>query len=75
MSKHLNINENWKISENNYSCPYCNKIYTRKGICTHILRSHLNYNFSNGNHGKYNTQKFKNKISKKMIEINNKNRQ
>ncbi len=38
MSK-IKLNEDWKV-DNGYKCPYCEKIYTKKGICTHIWRTH-----------------------------------
>lgn len=35
------INENWLNKENGkYRCPHCEKEYTKKGISTHIWRSH-----------------------------------
>ncbi len=34
------IEDNWKINEIDYECPHCNKIYSKKGIATHIWRSH-----------------------------------
>lgn len=37
----LKISEEWKISENNYKCPYCSKNFSKMGIITHILRIHI----------------------------------
>lgn len=34
------IDENWKINDIDYKCPYCDKIYSKKGISTHIWRNH-----------------------------------
>jgi hypothetical protein len=36
----VKINDDWKNNENEYKCPYCNKIYTKKGICSHIILNH-----------------------------------
>lgn len=36
----MKINENWCIGDNKYECPKCKKIYSRKGIATHIWRNH-----------------------------------
>lgn len=36
----LSLNEDWKISDNEYKCPYCDKIYPKKGVITHIWRKH-----------------------------------
>lgn len=36
----IEIKEDWKISENLYKCPFCSKLYNKKGISTHIWRSH-----------------------------------
>lgn len=33
------INEDWKIGES-YKCPNCDKVYSKKGIATHIFRMH-----------------------------------
>lgn len=34
------IEEIWKTGYNDYKCPYCDKIYSKKGISTHIWRNH-----------------------------------
>lgn len=49
----LKIKEEWLNSKTKkYSCPYCNKEYSRKGICTHIWRSHGDgINFKKNNDG------------------------
>lgn len=36
----IKIDENWKLENGRYQCPFCNKNYTRNGIATHIFRSH-----------------------------------
>lgn len=36
----MKINEEWKIDDNQYKCPYCDKIYSKQGICSHIILSH-----------------------------------
>ena len=36
----MKLNEKWKISENEYECPYCHKTYTKHGICSHIICTH-----------------------------------
>jgi hypothetical protein len=37
-SNHLNIE--WKQENGLYKCPYCEKEYTKNGICTHIWKQH-----------------------------------
>lgn len=44
----IKINEKWKCNNEYYACPYCNKQYSRMGICSHIFRSHTE-------EGKYNS--------------------
>jgi hypothetical protein len=34
------IDPNWKISDNEYKCPHCDKIFCKMGISTHIWRKH-----------------------------------
>ena len=36
----MKINEEWKIDNNKYACPYCEKIFYRAGICSHIICKH-----------------------------------
>jgi hypothetical protein len=60
----MKLNNDWIIEENKYQCPYCKDIFTKKGICSHILRTHLNVKFGSGYNGHYNEKKFKDKISK-----------
>lgn len=36
----IKIDESWKQESGKYKCPYCDKEYTKKGICTHIWRKH-----------------------------------
>ena len=31
----LKVSEKWKKVEGKYKCPYCDKVYTKKGISTH----------------------------------------
>ena len=45
------IDEDWKQSSNRYKCPYCNKIYVKKGISTHIWRMHGDGKLHNPNKG------------------------
>ena len=37
---YIKLDNSWKVGDNQYKCPYCNKIY-KSGITTHILRKHL----------------------------------
>ena len=34
------VNESWKQNNDKYKCPYCDKEFTKKGICSHIWRLH-----------------------------------
>lgn len=36
----MKLNEEWKINENEYECPECHKIFTKSGICSHIICVH-----------------------------------
>lgn len=36
----IKIEESWKQENGKYECPYCKKQYTKKGIATHIWRTH-----------------------------------
>ncbi len=36
----LEVKEEWKIETGKYKCPYCNKEYSKKGICSHIWKMH-----------------------------------
>jgi len=36
----FSIEENWKQKNGKYKCPYCEKEYTKRGIATHIWRTH-----------------------------------
>ena len=49
----IQLNEEWLNKSNGkYICPYCEKEYTKKGICTHIWRSHgEGKNFTGNNDG------------------------
>lgn len=34
------VKEEWKMDDGKYKCPYCSRIYAKKGIMGHIWRSH-----------------------------------
>lgn len=36
----MKIKEEWLQTNGKYQCPHCEKQYSRKGICSHIWRSH-----------------------------------
>jgi len=36
----LKVKEEWKTETGKYKCPYCNKEYSKKGICSHIWKMH-----------------------------------
>lgn len=36
----MKVNENWKVNDNKYQCPYCKKLCKKHGICTHIWKVH-----------------------------------
>ena len=38
------INNDWKINENEYKCPICNEIFTKKGISSHYIFKHIRNN-------------------------------
>jgi hypothetical protein len=38
----LKVEQLWKVGDNQFKCPFCLKIYTFKGISTHIWRTHGN---------------------------------
>ena len=59
----MKLEKEWYISENDYVCPYCQKHFPKKGICTHIQRVHLGIKFGSGYNGHYNEKNFKEKIS------------
>lgn len=40
--KNLTINDDWIISDNKYQCPYCKKLFSKKGICSHLWKVHGN---------------------------------
>lgn len=43
----ININPDWWFN-GKYKCPYCDKLFTKNGICSHILFKHGEYlNYSN----------------------------
>lgn len=47
----MQINEEWKLENDKYQCPYCKKEYSKKGISTHIWRSHSEGKIHNPNKG------------------------
>lgn len=78
------IKEEWKICDNKYKCPHCDKIYSKKGIYTHVWRNHgdginhhLKINYDNRNVWNKGLTKdtdarvFKNTESVKMYYKNN----
>ena len=69
LSKPISIDEKWKLSNGKYQCPICQKEYTRKGIATHIYRSHTNRKFSSGYNGHYNNDEYRQKLSIKGTEL------
>lgn len=36
----VNLEAEWMTETGKYRCPYCDKEYSKNGICTHIWRSH-----------------------------------
>jgi len=36
----INIKEDWKVGDDKYKCPECEKVYPEKGIGSHIWRKH-----------------------------------
>jgi len=68
LNKKIIVNEKWKQNNGKYQCPICKKEYTKKGIITHIYRSHTNKKFFTGGHGHYKNIEYK----KKMSQIKNK---
>lgn len=69
MNKHISIDENWKTTDG-YKCPHCNKIYSRMGISTHILRAHTNVKFSSGYNDKYDTVQFLQRVKENGEKTN-----
>ncbi len=41
-NSNLKINKEWMQENGKYKCPYCNKEFCKKGICSHIWRMHEN---------------------------------
>ena len=39
---HIKVLESWKQENGMYKCPHCDKEYVKKGISTHIWRTHGN---------------------------------
>jgi hypothetical protein len=66
--KKFKINENWNIGDNQYKCPLCDKVYPKKGIISHLMRTHYGVKFGSGYNGKYNDPEFKEKIRKNNIK-------
>ncbi|MNV48894.1 hypothetical protein D3C71_1408210 [compost metagenome] len=40
VKQRIPINHDWKQEDGKYKCPFCNKVYSEKGISTHIWRNH-----------------------------------
>jgi len=57
------LDESWKIGDNLYQCPLCEKTYPKKGIMSHIRRTHQGVKFGDGYNGCYGDPGFKRKIS------------
>jgi len=34
------VKEEWKIGDDQYKCPECSDVFSKRGICTHIWRKH-----------------------------------
>lgn len=49
----LKLDVNWKLNETEYQCPYCNKIYSEKGISSHIWRVHTDVGVNHHKNIKY----------------------
>lgn len=67
------IDKNWynNLTEK-YNCPYCSKEYSKKGISTHILRTHLNIDsFKNIDNHKKNYKHEKSMCNKCNKEFSN----
>lgn len=45
------LDENWKTTDGNYKCPHCGKIFSNKGIGSHIWRIHGDGKLHNPNKG------------------------
>lgn len=44
----IRVQEEWLTENGKYRCPHCEKEYSKKGICSHIMRAHTNEgNFQN----------------------------
>jgi hypothetical protein len=50
----ISINNTWLQENGKYKCPYCNKIFTKMGICSHIIITHLNNKHQKNNLIEYN---------------------
>lgn len=49
----VEINNDWLQNNGKYLCPYCNKEFTKMGICSHIILSHLNIKRQHNNLKEY----------------------
>jgi len=47
----INLQEEWLTDNGKYKCPHCGKTYTKKGISTHIWRTHGDGKSHNPNQG------------------------
>lgn len=63
---YVKIDENWKTLNDTYKCPVCDKEYSKKGIMSHIIRTHQSVKFGNGYNGQYNNLEYKQKIQKAL---------
>lgn len=61
--------EKHKISDNQYKCPICCKLFSVKGFIVHVLKRHVNFDNgiknSGGHNGHYDNPDFLKKISQK----------
>lgn len=77
----MKVDENWKVAENLYKCPYCGILKTKMGICSHIICVHTKDGISriknnlkkcHSNHVSWNKGLTK-KTSKSVANISKKN--
>jgi hypothetical protein len=53
-NKSITINNDWLQLNGKYCCPFCNKFYTKMGICSHIILKHINPDSCKNNLSEYN---------------------
>lgn len=56
------LDESW-FNGKDYSCPICNKSYSKHGICNHIYRAHLGRKYAKRNRESYDKKEYREKIS------------